>query len=483
MNIFTWEGLTEEQLLLCEEGTQFIYGKDLLSFHQRISSVMNGHKLLFLLCKNNAETTMTYLCALHNDVVVLLLDDGIQEELLTYLRQQYEPDYIVCSRNQERQFAGYEKWHEEHESCFYYKKQEVKHDLHKDLSLLLTTSGSTGSPKLVRLSKDNIMANAESIAQYLHIQPQDIPVTVLPMQYTYGLSIIHSHLIMDATILVTNKTILEKEFWDLVKEQHVTSISGVPYTYEMLKRVGFMQMDGLSIRTLTQAGGKLSEALQEEYGQYAIDHNIEFYVMYGQTEATARMGYLPPKDMLRKIGSMGIAIPGGRFGLIDEHGNEILQPNEIGELTYYGRNVAMGYAESMEDLSKADEWHGELKTGDLACYDEEGFYYIKGRNKRFIKMYGNRISLDEIERMLKNRFELDCAVTGVDNQLRIHYVDKDKDQDKDKDKDQKEFTASDYEQYLWNTANIPAKNMEFITVVSIPRNASGKVIYKEVDKL
>ena len=469
MDLFTWEGLEEEQVLFLDDENRKITGKDLKNFSEKQCKKMESGKLLFLLCQNKVECMMTYLSALHKGVLVLLLDDGINDELLNNLEETYKPNYIACT-DKNRKLSGYHILEKAGDYLFYCRQEAVEHTYNRDLALLLTTSGSTGSPKLVKISKENIISNAESIAQYLKISKDQRPVTVLPMHYTFGLSIVHSHLCKNATILVTNKTLLEKEFWDFIKKEKATSISGVPYTYEILKRVGFLDRDDLSIKTLTQAGGKLPEQLQEEYAVFSRKNGIDFYVMYGQTEATARMGYLPPEYSCEKIGSMGIAIPGGRFELQDEGENPITEPYKIGELIYYGKNVTLGYAQNLEDLKAEDQWKGCLRTGDMACFDEDGFFYIKGRNKRFIKMFGNRISLDEIERLLKNHFEVDCAATGIDNELRIWYV-------KENQLDENEMKS-----FLWETTNISERNMKFQVIKSIPRNSSGKTIYKEIEE-
>lgn len=469
MDLFTWEGLKKESVLFLDGEGKKTTGEDLMEYCQSFCEKLEKSKLLFLLCKNHVECMKIYLSALHKGVVVLLLDDGIKNDLLVYLEETYQPDYIVCTKRDDRSMEGYSKWQQSENYEFYQRNETIEHPMYKDLALLLTTSGSTGSPKLVRLSRENLMSNAESIAEYLEIDEGQRPVTILPMHYTFGLSIIHSHLYKNATILVTDKTLMEKEFWEYIREYKATSMSGVPYTFEILKRVGYMEQEGLSIKTLTQAGGKLSENLQKEYAQYARKNGISFYVMYGQTEATARMGYLPPEYSCEKIGSMGIAIPGGRFEIEDEKGNKITQPDENGELIYYGKNVSLGYAEKAEDLAKEDQWKGCLRTGDIACFDKDGFYYIKGRNKRFIKMYGNRISLDEIERLLKSRYEIDCAATGIDLKLKVWYVPKEG------------ISVDDMTSYLWETTGIPGRNIEFKFIKSIPRNTSGKTIYKEIE--
>ncbi len=409
--------------------------------------------LVFLLVENNLDSLVAYVACLNHGIVPLLLDAKIDGQLLQRFIEIYRPDfvwrpsedgYVLDPRNTPNTRNG-----ESSVSWFESKK------LHPDLALLLTTSGSTGSPKLVRQSYKNIRANTESIVQYLKLDATERPITTLPMNYTYGLSIINSHLAAGATILLTNKSIMQREFWNFFSEQGATSFGGVPYTYEMLEKLMFFRRKLPSLRTMTQAGGKILPALHQKFAEYAKREGKNFVVMYGQCEATARMSYLPPERAIDKVGSMGIAIPGGRFEIVD------------GELVYYGANVTLGYAECAEDLAKGDERHGRLETGDMARVDEEGFYYIVGRKKRFLKIFGNRVNLDETERLIKGQFrDLDCACGGVDDKMRIFITDQTQVQAV------RDFVAEK------THLNFSAFDVQFLA--TIPKNASGKTLYSEL---
>jgi len=300
----------------------------------------------------------------------------------------------------------------------HYDVEIEKPEINPELALCLTTSGSTGSPKFVRLTAKNVLANAESIAEYLEIDEHERPITTLPSYYSYGVSVINSHLIKGATLLLTEGTVAQREFWNFLKEEKATSISGVPYTYEMLKMLRFFRMGLPYLKTMTQAGGKLNKDIAKEYIEFAKEKGKKFFVMYGQTEATARMSYLPFEHALEKYASIGIAIPRGKFSLIDVNGNPIEEPDVDGELVYIGPNVSLGYAECRADLAKGDENHGELHTGDVARRDSDGFYYITGRMKRFVKVWGNRCNLDATEQMVKS-ITTSCACVGVDDKITI----------------------------------------------------------------
>jgi acyl-CoA synthetase (AMP-forming)/AMP-acid ligase II len=267
---------------------------------------------------------------------------------------------------------------------------------HPDLAVLLSTSGTTGATKLVRLSGTAVQANAASICEYLGIAASDRAITSLPFHYSYGLSVVNSHLLAGACLVLTDRSVVDPEFWSAFDHHHATSLAGVPYTYELLERIGFRDKTLPTLRTLTQAGGRLAPDLVTTYARWAKDRGVRFFVMYGQTEATARMAYLPPDRTLAQPQSIGVAIPGGSFQLIDAEGAVIEAPDTVGELVYTGPNVMMGYAQAAEDLALGQDLT-ELRTGDLAARDANGLYRIAGRMSRFAKVYGLRVSLDEVE--------------------------------------------------------------------------------------
>ena len=252
-----------------------------------------------------------------------------------------------------------------------------------------------------------------------------------------------------------------------MKQEKATSFGGVPYTYEMLKRVKFFKMDLPDLKTFTQAGGKLSPELHKEFAEYAMEHGKHFVVMYGQTEATARMAYLPYEMALKKYGSMGVAIPGGKFSLIDVDGNAIEEPEVVGELVYEGDNVTLGYAECGQDLIKGDERQGRLETGDMAKRDADGYYFIVGRKKRFLKLFGNRINLDEIDRMVKSAFEnVDCASTGTDEMMNVYITDA--------------AYVTQVEELIAERTHINNRAFTVKVIDQIPRNEAGKTLYKDL---
>lgn len=259
-------------------------------------------------------------------------------------------------------------------------------EVHPDLALLLTTSGSTGNPKLVRLSADAVLANAEQIAEVLGITANDVAITTLPFFYSYGMSVLHSHLLRGATVVLERTGIMQRDFWNAVVDHQVTSMAFVPYQYEMLRRLRFDPAKYPALRTLTQAGGRLRTDLVTDFAQRMATVGGKLFVMYGQTEAAPRMATLPPARLADKLGSVGLALPGGSFAIEDD------------EVVYRGPNVMMGYAETAADLARGDEMGGTLRTGDLGRVDDEGFLFLTGRTKRIGKVFGVRLNLDDVEK-------------------------------------------------------------------------------------
>ncbi len=366
------------------------------------------HKALgFVLCRNDLPSLAGYLACLQAGHAALLLPHDMDPCLLESLMAGYQPDFIWSPRG--REHAEYSVKGEAMEDYRLHRSNRGNGHppIWPDLALLLSTSGTTGNPKLVRLSYANLQANAASIAEYLGLGPGERPITSLPMYYSYGLSVINSHLLADATILLTGRKIRSEEFWRFFKEHGATSMSGVPYVYQMLREQGFEDMDLPSLRILTQAGGHLDVGLQEHFVTWSRQRNIRYYTMYGQTEATARIAYVPPERADESRGSIGVPIPGGKIEIVD------------GELVYSGPNVMLGYARTRGDLAKGDELGGRLHTGDMARIGENGLCYIVGRRTRFIKLMGLRINCDDVERQLSAHFDRKCVVLGTDSHMTV----------------------------------------------------------------
>ncbi|MDF2537849.1 MAG: Long-chain-fatty-acid--CoA ligase [Herbinix sp.] len=465
--IFDFNKYSNRYAIIDEDGLKYTY-EMLFSENQMLANIIGQRCLVFILCTNRIGSIIGYTTCLNNNIIPLLLSNDIDKMFLQDLIEIYKPRYLWLPDEGTESLELCNIVYRKYGYSLVELQFNERYLLNKDLGLLLTTSGSTGSPKLVKQSYVNILSNATSIIQYLGIAETNKAIATLPMNYTYGLSIINSHLISGATILLTEKTLFHLEFWNFFKKEQATTFGGVPYTYEILKRIKFFNMNLPSLRIMTQAGGKLSPELQVEFSNFSAAHGIKFFIMYGQTEATARMSYLPCAMAVEKIGSIGNAIPGGKLSLIDDNGNEVMEHDVVGELRYEGPNVTMGYALGKDDLAKPDDWQGVLMTGDLAKKDQDGFFYIVGRRKRFVKIYGHSVNLDEIEIIIRSKFDqIECACSGIDNQVYIFITDT--------------TLIYDVKEYISDKLKMNPSSFSVTPIKQIPKNNAGKILYNELN--
>ena len=329
--------------------------------------------LILLFCNQTVSTLTAYISALRSGHAVLLAESKLENELKIQLIKQYKPDFIlakdVTNLNEEDTYSISGIIQE----LFILKSKTPSNlPVYKETALLLSTSGTTGSNKFVRLSYNNIQEKAESICQYLNITSDEVAITSMPTSYSFGLSIINTHLLAGADIVFTDASLIQKEFWEHMKNYKCTSLSGVPFTFNMLERLRVGKMDLPHLKTLTQAGGRLPKEKVQFFNELSNEKGVNFFVMYGQTEASPRMSYIPPSKLEEKFGSVGIPVPNGKLSIVDEDGAPC-SPNETGEIRYSGPNVMLGYAESRKCLQNGDDYNGVLLTGDLGYLDQDGY--------------------------------------------------------------------------------------------------------------
>jgi len=339
-------------------------------------------RLVMLECANDLDTIATYLAAFAGRHPVVLLAPGDLDRH-PGLVERYDPDMVATSA-----------------TGLVERRTGTAHALHPDLAVLLATSGSTGSPKLVRLSRDNVVANADSIRTYLGLTGADRAMTSLPLQYCYGLSVLNSHLRAGAAVVLTDLSVVDGCFWDLARSAGATSFAGVPYTFDLLDRSGFAERRLPTLRFVTQAGGRMLPEQVERYARLGREQGFELFVMYGQTEATARMSYLPPHLAERHPDAIGVPVPGGHLRAEPVRQGGAGMPEDVGELVYTGRNVMLGYAEGPHDLALGGTVE-ELRTGDLGRLGDDGLWRVVGRLSRFAKVYGLRLDLERVEASLR----------------------------------------------------------------------------------
>lgn len=443
-------------------GNNLSYG-EIIDLAKQIESTVETRSLFFILTRNDVGGIAWVMSTILSGNVPLILSANTESQLLEHLLEIYSPQYICLPEDLplEGQLHGIK---------YGYKIIATDNGpakLHNELSHLLPTSGSTGSPKLVRHKYDNIEAAGLNISTFFELTDKDRPLMVLPLHYTMGLSMVFSHLKVGATILITDLSMTDPRFWKFMKEEQATSFTGVPFSYEILDKMRFTRMKLPDLTLLTQGGGKMPHDLNLKFAEYCRDNGKKWIATYGQSEGTARMAWLPPEFAISKMGSIGIAVPNGRLSLRDPEGNEIVESPATGEMCYEGRNVTMGYARCREDLALGDDRNGILPTGDIAYRDEDGFYFIRGRMGRFLKIFGNRIGLDECEQILRGAVSCECACTGTDEKL-IVYITEEKESDKAKSA-------------LLEAVHLPANVIEVRTLDTLPKNEAGKILYSKLD--
>ena len=413
----------------------------------------NNKELVMILCDKHVDTVIAYVAALRHNKVPLLIDRNYCGSLISSFIEHYQPCYVIGLK--ESVPKGY--YPLLHHSYLYKKSVKTDYQLHKSLALLLPTSGSTGDPKCVRITEKNIDSCTHAICDYLEFDQHRIAISLLPIHYSYGLSVLHNCIYRRARYVISTKTVLDKALWDEINNYQVTDFSGVPFMMKVLCRMSFDSKKMQSLRYVTQAGGHLASNDSSALATKFSENNIHYYTMYGQTEASPRISYLSPKYALTKKGSVGVTINGGQAFIV-----ETGQTIGCGELGYQGDNVAMGYAYDCHDLNLGDEFNGILHTGDIAQIDDDGFITIIGRNKRFIKISGISVNLDSIEKSL-NSMDRMLAVIGKDDKLIILTQSND---------------IAAIKRFVSETFSINKVNVKVKTLVSIPMNASGKTDYK-----
>ena len=446
-----------------DSGHSLTYGEltDVLVSFETLSL---PRSVVFSLCENSAGSLAGYLALENAGLVPLLLSASLDGELRRRLEDTYLPSYYWAPASLASELGG-----ETVCACLDYvllKTAHAPYPLNDRLSLLLTTSGSTGSPKLVRHKYGNLEANAENVAKVFGWTENEVGICDLPMNYTMGLNVINSHLFAGASVLMVKANLMDPAFWSFVAAEGGTSFCGVPFSYEIMRRIGFDKMDLPALKTLAEGGGKLTDRMFRWIAEDSAKKGRRFCATFGTSETSARMSFLDPGLALQKIGSIGKAIPNGELFLSDEKMND--DGTADGELSYRGPNVTMGYAETAADLMKGDEFCGEYRTGDLAKRDAEGFYYIVGRKKRFLKLFGMRVSLDETERLLKTRFGEDLVCIGDDKKMRI-------------------FTTNaalkdEIIPFLADKTKLHNSAFQVLVIDGIPRNEYGKVRFAELEK-
>jgi acyl-CoA synthetase (AMP-forming)/AMP-acid ligase II len=447
-----------------ESRTVLTYG-ELAELVGEFERALRCDRKALVLCAGDRDlpTLLAYLAALRLGHTVAFLP-ATSEILLAY-----EPEFVVPAPGSAAGLAGLDGlgYRPAAEmaagtTIFARKNSQSAGEIYIDTALLLATSGSTGSPKTVRLSYSGLAGNNAAIIRALGITAAERAPTTLPLTHAYGLSVLNTHLLAGAGIVLGNRTPLSLAAWDHLIRSGATSFAAVPTTYAAFGPAHVSLLDRSKIRTMTQSGARLGDDLIMRMAQLMDRRDGRFYVMYGQTEATSRIACLDPADLPRHLGSVGTAIPGGTITIAPAPVHARAVPGE-GAIHYRGPGVMLGYATSRKDLCRGAEVD-VLDTGDLG-YLRDGYLYLTGRIKRIVKVLGVRTSLDDLERMVERPGHPAAVVCGIDDV--VHLVGA--------------GDAAVHEQQrreLVESLGVPSRHVVFRPVSCLPRTPSGKVDYR-----
>jgi acyl-CoA synthetase (AMP-forming)/AMP-acid ligase II len=428
------------QTALIDRGRQIRYA-ELIARADELVAELPPRSLVFLQARNRIDAIAAYLGCLRGGHVAYLFGDA-EPSQLDRLAELYRPNALFHARS-----SGVELT----------KLPHAPPPLHPDLCVLLSTSGSTGSPKLVKLSRRNVESNAHAIADYLRLTAADRAITSLDFNYAYGLSVLHSHWAVGGALVLTQASVVNAAFWADFTAGAATSFAGVPYTFELLAGQDDWAASP-TLRYVTQAGGRIAPSLARRLAELGARHGWELFLMYGQTEAAPRIAYLPPDKALTHPDCIGRAIPGGVLSLVDDEMRVIEAAETPGQLRYAGPNVMMGYADRAEALT-TDETPPALLTGDLAVLTTDGLYRIVGRVSRIVKPFGVRTNLDEVQEIARARLA-DAVTAGTDAGIVVATT---------------LPPPADFAASLAAAIKLPAFMVQVLQLDAIPRLPSGKL--------
>jgi len=393
---------------------------DILAIKLFESGINKGDRVALFL-ENSHEYLISFFGVLKAGGVVVPLNTQLVPRELSYLLSDSAPKLVITDSAHQSVIKGlvYSNFIfliDKLDLSYHHKLLTIYYRLtDNDLAMIIYTSGTTGKPKGVMLSHGNLIANANSIIKYLDLKAEDKIMVVLPFYYSYGISLLTTHIKVGGTLVIDNRFLYPNVILETMEKEEVTGFAGVPSHYNILLRKSALRKYKLeNLRYVTQAGGAMAPAMIKEFRE-TVPH-AQFYVMYGQTEATARLTYLAPEFLGKKIGSIGKAIPGVELEVLNEQCQKV-KPGEIGEIVARGANIMSGYWNSPEETSSVLKEEG-LWTGDLARVDEDGFIYLVARKKEMIKSGANRISPFEIEEVICQMPGVsECAAVGIQDEI------------------------------------------------------------------
>ncbi len=393
--------------------------KNLLDDTEKLEKIFKKKEIILIFSENCYEFFVCYVAAIRENQVLMLVNSKTNEVDILDILNRYDPDYVFCQNI--KKYKNYSIKLNFGSFHLLKKNQVKKYKINKELSCLLSTSGTTGVKKFVKLSVKNILSNSTEISKSLNINQNDTSITTMPPYYSYALSVINTHLMNGAKIIINNFSLVDRNFWDLFKYYKPNNLNGVPYTFQILDKIKFEKMEIGCLRYITQAGGKLESKLRDKFIETCEKKKIRFNIMYGQAEASPRISIMPWKLLKKFPSSVGRALPGGSVSIDRKRKFNTKE----GEIIYRGKNVFFGYSSSNKDLKKKNEINYVLKTGDLGFMNKNKLIFITGRKKRITKIFGIRISLDQLECELKKN-NYNCICEGDDSKIIFKLINKKK---------------------------------------------------------
>lgn len=442
--------------ILDDKGNTFTY-KELAKEAEKLSQFIAYRSVVFLLCDHQTETLRFLYEIFFINSIPLLLSSDTDRELIDNLIKIYQPQYIYCKKT--TRFAKEYLYNLEFDSHVVLKTESIQYPVHPDLALLLSTSGTTGSAKLVRLSYDNLYDNISNACQKLCIHKGQKGISPLPVNHIYGLDFCLWHWHCGATLLTTEESVISKKFLEFYEREKANNFAGTPYIYKLLKKIQFWDLEKIHyLHVAMSAGEQMSQIDQMDL--VSILGN-KFWISYGQTECAYMISAMNFDKSNIKFGSVGKVLD-----------NVKIKVNTNGELLVESKSVCMGYANTVEQIADGDENHGIISTGDKAWVDKDGCIYLRGRLTRYIKILGKRTSLDDIEEYLKNKFSGgEFACIGSDNYIVVFFT------------GEEESLDRKIPIILDRCMRIPQKFVSCMPLKKLPRGDTGKIIYKMLEEL
>ncbi|MAV82118.1 MAG: hypothetical protein CMI90_01475 [Pelagibacteraceae bacterium] len=443
--------------------------KEVLKETDKLKKKIKNRCLILIVSENSIGSLLAYIFCTLNNQVAIIIDSKTTNSNILKIFKNYQPNYVFLSKKKGNIFKKIcsEKY-TFFDQILLKNKKSRKQKLNKNLSLLLSTSGSMGSIKFVKLSKINLKHNTDSIIKYLKLTNKDTAITNLPISYSYMLSVINTHLEVGASVIISKYSLVEKEFWKTLKSSKITSLNGVPYTYEILLKIGLKNIKIDTLKYLTHAGGKIEKKMLKKIIKFCDKNNLKFFSMYGQTEASPRISYLKPEFSEKKLGSIGKGTPGNKIYLVDNLGKKIFKPLTEGEIICEGKNVFMGYSKNYEDLIEPNKENYKLKTGDLGFFDKDGFFYLTSRISKIAKIFGNRVDLGALENFMSQKgYKIACL---SNNKKIFIFV-------------EKKYKKINLINVISKITNLNISSFELIKLKYLPRTPNNKISYNELKKL